>query len=437
MIFSKPLPDQLPTIMANKDHIIERLNSDCARPWFGKKSDGRVVDLEEMTYLEVLNRLVELMYAADKSRWLDVSYGKLFGEFISRVEDRVSGAESPRTFQRYIQLQEPLTIIKLVDKSYPEISRVLIALEDVQYLLWLCKRSGTKPVPFIPILDADLHIWMTKDMYSQHENLDTVADRDVQRTVVALGPVSAKYVTTVNEPVKDILDRVYTGLVEKLSMCNFDEDASLVCSREYLAPEPFPVSLPTSVAVAADGSSRTYRLPTDAALLPDHDVWLEALAGPTQSWLRALLTSPVVVRKSLYAANPIRQVLRPMAGQTVEVVFGGDRPVRLDINGPTGLLDIRIQFHGEKNILVNIYHRIGEERFEIQFPYIYTPSKPAVLVAEDVEGRDLSFRDVYLRVHGLADKPSNINRTDVEQHFSACALKSFTISQELVQKYCS
>ncbi|ORX65311.1 hypothetical protein DL89DRAFT_287208 [Linderina pennispora] len=437
MIFSKPLADQLPTIMANKDHIIKRLNVDCARPWFGKKSDGRVVDLEEMTYLEVLNRLVEFMYVADKSRWLDVSYCRLFGKFISRVEDRVSRAEITRAFKYDIQLQNPSGIINWLVKNYPEISCTHIALEDVQYLVWLCKRSGTKPVPFVPILDADLHVWMTKDMYSQAEDLDTVVDRDVQRTVVALGPVSAKYVTTVNEPVKDILDRVYTGLTEKLSMCNFDKDASLVRPCEYLAPEPFPVSLPTSVAVAVDESSRTYKLPTDAALLPDPDVWLEALAGPTQSWLRALLTSPVVARKSLYAANPIRQVLRPMAGQTAEVVFAGDRPVKLDIHGPTGLLDIRIQLHGEKNILMIIYHRIGEDQFEIQFPYIYMPSKPAALVAEDVEGRDLSYRNAFLDIYGIAAESADMGGSSLYRLFSDIEHKPFAVTEDFVQRYCS
>ncbi|ORX65063.1 hypothetical protein DL89DRAFT_287500 [Linderina pennispora] len=437
MIFTKPYADQLPIIMANKDRIIKRLNEDYTRPWFGMKSDGRVVDLEEMTYLEVLNRLVEFMYVADKSRWLDVSYVRLFGEFISRAEDRVSKMESRRVFQRFVQLQDPHVIINLAIKAFPDIGHTLLALEDVQYLVWLCKRSGTKPVPFVPILDADLHVWMTKDINSQAEDLDTVVDRDVQRTVIALGPVSAKYATTVNEPVKDILDRVYTGLTEKLSMCNFDKDPSLVRPCEYLAPEPFPVSLPTSAAVAVDESSRTYKLPTDAALLPDPDVWLEALAGPTQSWFRALLTSPVVVRKSLYASNPIRQVLRPMAGQTAEVSFDGDRPVKLDIHGPTGVLDIRIQLHGEKNILMIIYHRIGEEQFEIQFPYIYTPSKSAALIAEDTHGRDRAYCRSILSMHGITSDPGYIVCDDIEQHFTDAVLKPFTVTEDFVRKYCS
>ncbi|ORX74097.1 hypothetical protein DL89DRAFT_280581 [Linderina pennispora] len=192
MIFSKPVASQMPIIIANKDHIIKRLNEDFTRPWFGKKSDSRVVDLEEMTYLEVLNRLVELMYNADKSRWLDVSYGRLFGEFILRMEDRVSGSDLARAFQWTSQLLDPIEVVHLLDETYPEISRTLIALEDVQYLVWLCKRSGTKPVPFVPILDADLHVWMMKDIYSQYEDLDSVVDRDVQRTIISLDSVSAK-----------------------------------------------------------------------------------------------------------------------------------------------------------------------------------------------------------------------------------------------------
>ncbi|ORX74098.1 hypothetical protein DL89DRAFT_253984 [Linderina pennispora] len=163
-----------------------------------------------------------------------------------------------------------------------------------------------------------------------------------------------KYATTVNEPVKDILDRVYTRLMENLNKRESNKDPSPICTVEYLAPEPSPVSLPTSVAVAVDESSRTYRLPTDAALLPNPDVWLEALAGPSSE----------------------------LASCTSHIASGG---------------------------FANHY----------------------------IEGRDLSYRNAYLRVHGHAVGSGDINSVGIEQHFSADALKSFTISQELVQKYCS
>jgi fatty acid synthase subunit beta len=50
---------------ANKSYIIHKLNSDFQRPWFaGKLEAGKWTagDLQDMTYLDVLKRLSELMF---------------------------------------------------------------------------------------------------------------------------------------------------------------------------------------------------------------------------------------------------------------------------------------------------------------------------------------------------------------------------------------
>ncbi|KAJ2661821.1 fatty acid synthase alpha subunit Lsd1, partial [Coemansia sp. RSA 1200] len=54
-VFSLPRDKRLPALLAKKEYIINRLNADFQKPWFGKKADGSNADLEEMTYAEVAN----------------------------------------------------------------------------------------------------------------------------------------------------------------------------------------------------------------------------------------------------------------------------------------------------------------------------------------------------------------------------------------------
>lgn len=60
--FSLPLDKQEQKILEKKDLIIKRLNADFQKVYFGKKFDGQVCDLEEMTYPEVLQPSLWLIH---------------------------------------------------------------------------------------------------------------------------------------------------------------------------------------------------------------------------------------------------------------------------------------------------------------------------------------------------------------------------------------
>jgi len=49
--------------------------------WFGKKHDGTVCDLNEMTYEEVADRMVELLFVAHQNRWIHSYFLFLFNFF--------------------------------------------------------------------------------------------------------------------------------------------------------------------------------------------------------------------------------------------------------------------------------------------------------------------------------------------------------------------
>ncbi len=63
-------------------------NDDFQKPRFGKNMAGEAVQLKEMTYHEVLLRMVELMFITARGVWIDKSLQTLTGDFIRRVEER-------------------------------------------------------------------------------------------------------------------------------------------------------------------------------------------------------------------------------------------------------------------------------------------------------------------------------------------------------------
>ena len=80
---------------ANADSVIDKLNRNFAKPWFAQKKDGTVVkDLGDLTYEEMVVRLVCLMYVKRQSRWIDISLRNLLGDRLRRVEERFTGVNS-------------------------------------------------------------------------------------------------------------------------------------------------------------------------------------------------------------------------------------------------------------------------------------------------------------------------------------------------------
>jgi fatty acid synthase subunit beta len=51
--------------------------------------------------------------------------------------------------------------------------------------------------------------------------------------------------------------------------------------------------------------------------IPDASTWLETLAGCEPNWLRALLTSRMIVQGKSYIDNPVRRLLAPCPSQRV------------------------------------------------------------------------------------------------------------------------
>ena len=130
-IFSLDKAKRIPELKKNREYIIQKLNDDFQKPWFGRNKAGECVDLEDMTYIEVLRRMVELMYVSHQKRWIDKSLQKLTGDFIRRIEERfATKPDNSSLVQNYSELDEPFAMVEKVSKAYPVADKQLINAQD-------------------------------------------------------------------------------------------------------------------------------------------------------------------------------------------------------------------------------------------------------------------------------------------------------------------
>jgi fatty acid synthase subunit alpha, fungi type len=168
-VFKLPKDKRAAWLAQNKKSVIEKLNRDFAKPWFPQKKNGSVVDdIGEMTYEEVVLRMIRLMFVSHEKRWIDISLRNLTGDFCRRVEERFAGEMRPSILQSYLELDGPHEFVQKFFKTYPVACEQLVASEDAAYFLAISQRPGQKPVPFIPVLDADFGVWFKKVRHLSH-----------------------------------------------------------------------------------------------------------------------------------------------------------------------------------------------------------------------------------------------------------------------------
>ncbi|KAI8319679.1 hypothetical protein GQ54DRAFT_30255 [Martensiomyces pterosporus] len=433
-IFSRPRDEQLPLLLSRKSELIERLNRDYMRPWFGKKRNGRVVDLEDMTYAEVAGRLVELTYVKHQSRWIDSSYCSLLARFLRRIEHRL-GQDGSRDVVQDVKLESnPSEYVALVVASYPESSTQLLASEDIQFFVNLCRRHGQKPVPFIPVLDADFSIWLNKDIIWQAEDLDSVVDQDVQRVAIQQGPVAVRYSTKANEPVKCILDGIYHGQIRALLDRYHGGDKSSVPVVEYIGPEPTPAPALPFVIAGATESERVYHLPSDELLLPDQSAWISTVSGPGKSWLRALLDTPVIVQGTKHVGNFVSKAMRPRPKQTVTVTMKKDLPQAVEIINSSGVKELEVSVDDDV-ISLNIHHPTDSGLATLSFRLQYCPSAISVPIQEIMDGRDDRIHRFYFDT--CTDHSAEASGVcDLLSPEAAIASSGFKIAESHIREYC-
>ncbi|ORX59428.1 fatty acid synthase [Hesseltinella vesiculosa] len=404
-IFNLPRDKRLPALLAKKDYIIKRLNADFQKVWFGKKKNGDVVDLQEMTYTEVVDRMIELLYIKHESRWIDVTLRNLVGDFLRRIEERFSTAEATSLLQSFSQLDHPADFAADFLAQYPDADVQLLTSEDVLHFVTLCQRRGQKPVTFIPVMDKDFDVWFKKDSLWQSEDLAAVVDQDVQRTCILHGPVAAKYATRVDQPVAEILGDIYASHIASLKEKYYANDEAAIPVIEYLGGAA--ASTTTVQPSSASETQRVFLTGDNETALPSDTEWFQAITGSQASWLRALITSPFVVQGKRFADNPLARVLRPRPGQKLVVnanaqgftsfVVQDKRLWSATTKTNEFVTSVEAACTGN-DIAVTMYEQRDQHAVPLKLQFTYKPEFGYAPIHEVMDGRNDRIKEFYWKL---------------------------------------
>lgn len=319
-VFSKPPAQQLRFLRENRDYVIQRLNQDFQKVWFGLDDTGKSVDLQRMTYGQVVSRLVNLLsYEEDgKLRWIDASYRRFVVDFLRRVEQRFSAAGKYFTTSKCMMTPNDIReVSRVILTACTSTQEQFLHPQDVAFFLHLCQRKGQKPVPFIPALDQNFQTYFKKDSLWQSENLGAVCGEDAGRVCILHGPVAAQF-SDKEEPVKDILDRIHHGHIEALKR-DFYFSVESIPTIEFMGGQDLMRCCPENTRIIETPSNITLRLPRSSEDLPSGKSIRQFFAGQTPSWRSAMFSSDIVLEGSRYQANPLNAIIVPAAGQCIEI----------------------------------------------------------------------------------------------------------------------
>ena len=410
-IFSLDKAKRVPELKKQREYIIKKLNDDFQKVWFGRNSSGQVVDLEDMTYGEVLKRMVDLMYVKHEFRWIDQSLERLTGDFIRRLEGRFTAAPGKSSLiQSYSELDEPYKVVDSVLKAYPEANDQLINAQDVQHFLLLCQRRGQKPVPFVPCLDENFEFFFKKDSLWQSEDLEAVVDQDVGRTCILQGPTAAKYSNTIDEPIKDILDTIHNDHIKGLTKDVYGNEESTIPVVEYfggqLLLDDGLDEDANGITISQDEERVSYRLSSAPnATLPELEAWMHLLAGKAYSWRYAMFTTEVFVQGQRFQTNPFQRIFAPTKGMLVEILHPKD-PAKTAINvkevSHSGkmLKTVEVLMTNQKEIAVNLFEERTAQCKAVPLPlkFTYHPEAGYAPIREVMEGRNDRIKEFYYRI---------------------------------------
>ncbi|EFW18012.1 putative PKS/NRPS-like protein biosynthetic cluster [Coccidioides posadasii str. Silveira] len=324
---------RLEALLARRESIISRLNTDYCRPWFAIDSSGNAVELEDLTYAGCLLRVVNLMYLPQQRRWVHPSYLRFFLDFLRRVEERLCHSTSSVVAK---ESSNPFKLVDSLHRDCPKLSTELIYPEDVSYFLALCRRRGQKPVNFIPRLDENFEVYFKKDSLWQMENLEAVIDQDPQRVCIIHGPVAAKYSTSTEESAGQILDGICNDLLSSLASGQHENRENLTALSKTPTEQPLAGIFPCA-SFTSDQMHNVYTFTSSVTDIEKNRILEHALGGVNQ-WLQACFSEQYIRRANIQDHNPLPIAFRPVTGDALIVRYHGStrqvRSVTLSRNSP-------------------------------------------------------------------------------------------------------
>ncbi|RAL03127.1 beta subunit of fatty acid synthase [Aspergillus ibericus CBS 121593] len=415
----------------NKNRIIDGLNKDFQKVWFGRNADGKACELNEMALAAVAWRMVELLYVKHQDRWIHRSLQQLTFDFLQWIEDRVSpssDASKRRYWQSVGQVEEPYMAIEQFFASHPKATTELMDAPSTQMFIHLCRRRGQKPVPFIPVLDEEFEVWFKKDSLWQSEDVQAVPGQDVGRICVLHGPVAAKHTTVANEPIKQLLDGIHTQWVRALAERGLDHDQlQTPLTEEGMSEVPSEISL-----------TRTYDPMLLSDALPPVENWMQRLAGTQKGWRHAIFSQQTIVQGHSVCENPIRRLFAPRSNIYVEVEESTSTEqsvIRMFERGPDSTPALVVEVHAITQNLIKVI--LFEDRTVTGTPaglellFSYHPELPFAPIRELISDKTDRVKDFYHRLW-FGESLSSAGTLSQEEQFHGDAV---TVTAEDIKKF--
>lgn len=339
-------------VARRREEIIDALDR-TAKPYFG--------DVAEMTYAQWLSRFAELTTGHDSPTgeapvegtaststgpWLDVTLRDRFHEMLQRAEARLSDADRgtvPTLFADPSDVEDAPAALHALLATHPGATDVQLHPADVAFFVQVCRRPG-KPVPFVPVVDADVRRWWRSDsLWQAHD-----ARYDAEQVCVIPGTVSVAGITRADEPVAELLRRFEDAAVdavlaagsapEQVSGLRRVDGVDVALARVLSAPDVVWAGgcVRNPVHRLGDGwvlveHDRAEHPGTGASLLADgdhvarlvaplggdRDLTIEIEAGP------AVATGAAPVVRTEAAASAMSALLATAAGGTLPPVVDG------------------------------------------------------------------------------------------------------------------
>ncbi|OJZ81593.1 hypothetical protein ASPFODRAFT_172538 [Aspergillus luchuensis CBS 106.47] len=392
-VFSLPRKDRIAYLEKHRTLIIQRLNAEFAKPWFGRNSLGNIVDLDDMTYTEVLRRMVELMYVNHQKRWIDPSYVDFTMVMATRALERlirVATLESDLT--RSVLSDTPMQFLDAFTVACPSASNEIMNPEDVSFFLMRSKIPNQKPVNFIPALNDDFEFYFKKDSLWQAEDIDAVVDQAAERVCILQGPVAAQYSVRQDESAKEILDNIMSGLVERMHRDGGTDTSSPSSGSGLVTPESWS-SVSGAKEIAMDELALSY---TASETTDDRSLSVSAViakGGNLPPWLRAIFEDNLIFRNRRRQKNPFQQFIASYPDTKVQYNAEHSEAC-VTVQGACGATSLmKVSCLDGLEIRVDLYPPQVSD--PLQLVYLYDPKGIPFSLTEITSKRNARARSFY------------------------------------------
>ncbi|TGK02851.1 DUF1729 domain-containing protein [Leptospira langatensis] len=368
-------------VLSKKEELVALIDS-TAKPYFG--------DLERMSYTEILSRYLELTCPGERlvspeGNWpdhpfIDKSFRTRFKELVHRFEGRISISSNGDSIVNKVDLiSDPKEFLREWSLAYPEGSNVFILPEDKIFFLDVCKRPG-KPVNFIPVIDEDLVKWIRSDSlwYSHCVGIDPNSCAWIP------GPKAISGIRKANEPVasilKEFLEKNFEGKnPKKITWSELFEGPGngIRFSKEQLGSNSISIQENSDLELNA---------------------WVLQLSELGQGFLSGLLRSPRIGN----SISDLRSFFEPRIG----------REFSWETSNSGELILLQILEEKNKKVELKLLEKDSAEltvfflnpKNQTWVPFkrhFHSGKRPGSLFEEDIEFRERSIQELYLKVWEL------------------------------------